>query len=134
MVGGPLSLLCDACASHFDSLIILSLLHLFSSYRDNLSNLHLYVAEYGLMMRSDVFPILFQGHCLAYEHGSSACDDLAVSVEKGWQHSGDNSARRHATSSDVTGAASRNLSLNLALVLLTAAVVGLWPPTTTRAA
>ena len=76
---------------------------------------------------------LSQGHCLAYEHGSSACDDLAVSVEQSWQHSGDNSARQHATSSDVTGAASRNLSLNLALVLL-ATLVGLWPPTTTTRA
>ena len=88
-------------------------------------------------MRSNVFPILIQGHCLAYEHGSSACDGLAASVEKSWHHAGDNSAwpnRQHATSSNVTGAASRNLSLNLALVLLAAALVGLWPPTTTRAA
>ena len=77
---------------------------------------------------------LFQGHCLAYEHGSSACDDLPVSGEKSWQHSASDNYRQHATSSDVTGAASRNLSLNLALVLV-AALVGLWPPTsTTRAA
>ena len=91
------------------------------------------MAEYGLTMQTHVIPILFQGHCLAYEHGSSACDGLPVGAGKSWQ--GDNSAydRRHATSSNVTGAASRNLSLNLALVLL-AALVGLWPPTTTRAA
>ena len=88
-----------------------------------------------ILIKSNVYPILFQGHCLAYEHGSSACDDLSVSVEKSWQHSsGHNSDRRHATSSDVTGAASRNLSLNLTLVLLIAAVVGLWPPTTTTRA
>ena len=87
-------------------------------------------------MASSLNPLtqyLFQGHCLAYEHGSSACDDLPVSGEKSWQHSASDNYRQHATSSDVTGAASRNLSLNLALVLL-AALVGLWPPTTTRAA
>lgn len=80
---------------------------------------------------------LIQGHCLAYEHGSSACDGLAVNPEKSWSHSGDNSAwpnRQHATSPNVTGgaASSRNLSpiSRNFVVLLTAALVSLWPLTT----
>ena len=82
--------------------------------------------------------LFFQGHCLAYEHGSSACDGLAVNPEKSWRHAGDSSAwpnRQHATSPNgVTGGASPNLSRNLALLLI-AAFVSLWPLTmTTRAA
>ena len=69
-----------------------------------------------------------QGHCLAYEHGSSACEGLeAVNPEESWAHSGDNAARpnrQHAISrsGSVTGGAadSRNLSplsRNLAALL-----------------
>ena len=76
-----------------------------------------------------------QGHCLAYEHGSSACEGLeAVNPEESWAHSGDNSARpnrQHAIShsgSVTAGAAdSRNLSplsRNLAALLACLALFG----------
>ncbi len=78
--------------------------------------------------------LYFQGHCLAYEHGSSACD-LRNGPANSWQHTGRGvssdggggwSNRQHAQSHVNTSAAPDAVKSGSAAAVALSLVVSAW--------